>query len=246
MNKHTAAIKLGAELFGKKKYEKAIPSLTLASEVEPFFAFMLGEVYHHLGKSINHGLAFDWYQKAALNGCVEGQTMMGMLHLAGEGVLQDLNKAREFLLKSALDGDVLAQAKLGQIYYEGIGVEPIPNEAFIWFEKAAQSGNPEAQSMVGSMLMHGNGVASNPEEAIGWLKKASEQHSACASNNLGVAYVLGRGVEKDEKTARCFFELSSSLGDEKAAYTIKELGKFGYAKVATDLHEMDLDFRSRY
>ncbi len=75
------------------------------------------------------------YQKAAEQGDVNAQSILGAMYYEGKGVQKNYAKAFEWFEKAAKQGDADAQNILGLRYYNGEGVPKDYTKAFEWFEK---------------------------------------------------------------------------------------------------------------
>lgn len=139
--------------------------------------------------------AFEWYQKAALNGDAKSQWFVGIMYFRGEGIEQDYKKAAEWYEKSAMQGDASAQLDLAEMYRNGKVIDQNLPKAFEWFEKAALNGIDSAQLNVGIMYQEGRGVKQNLEKAFEWTEKAAlSERLPQAQINVAVMYRNGIGV----------------------------------------------------
>jgi TPR repeat protein len=89
--------------------------------------------------------AFDWYQKAAVQGHVDAQYNLGMLYRLGLGVKEDAGKAFMWLQQAAAQGNDIAQYNLGMMYAEGAGVKRNLSRACAWLALASAQGNEKAK-----------------------------------------------------------------------------------------------------
>lgn len=116
-----------------------------------------------------------WYRKAADQGHVEAQYIMGLLNTLGEGVPQSDYNAFYWYKKAAENGHVEAQMTVGDCYSDGRGVTQSDYHAFYWYKKAAEQGDPFAQTAVGICYEYGSGVSKNKTIALRWYRKAAAQ-----------------------------------------------------------------------
>lgn len=116
-------------------------------------------------------------KEAAENGVPGAQYDLALLHLEGEKVYKDIDKAIN-LLKSASEEHPNAAYKLGELYLKGeIIHKNIPN-ALAMFKNAAQKDHLEASYKLGIILKEGLIVDKNIDDAIGYLTKtAAKGHS---------------------------------------------------------------------
>ena len=89
--------------------------------------------------------ALSYFKKAAEQGDVEGQALLGSMYYNGEGVLKDLTQAVFWFKKSAEQGNAKAQYLLGLMYYYGEGVIEDLTQTVFWYTKAAEQGDADAQ-----------------------------------------------------------------------------------------------------
>lgn len=75
----------------------------------------------------NHKEALDWLGKAAAQGYGPALLWLGVLHLNGEGVTQDTDKAVRYLKQASETGNFLARRKLAILMLNGkLGLLRIP------------------------------------------------------------------------------------------------------------------------
>lgn len=87
-------------------------------------AFFCGRAAASLGR---HGEAVSWFRKAASQDYGPALLWLGLAHLRGHGVEQDLPKAVAFLERSAKTGNYLAQRELALLMIRGgLGIASIP------------------------------------------------------------------------------------------------------------------------
>ena len=68
------------------------------------------------------------------------------MYFYGDGVLQNVVTARQWLMQAADRNDAAAQRLLGEIYAKGLGIAKDPAEAYAWFNISAKDGDAEAAS----------------------------------------------------------------------------------------------------
>jgi hypothetical protein len=99
--------------------------------------------------------AFEWHEKAAIQGNADAQQALGHMYFKGDGVPKDYMKAFEWHEKAAIQGNVDAQSRVGFMYYYGDGVTKDSEKAIGWLEKAAMQGHAVAQGMLGASYCEG-------------------------------------------------------------------------------------------
>ena len=86
-------------------------------------------------------LAVFWLTKAAEQGQMSAQYLLGTAYLYGDGVAKNEGTAVLWFRKSAEQGDAYAQNMLGNCYYQGIGVPRDLELAEYWYQKAREQGH---------------------------------------------------------------------------------------------------------
>jgi TPR repeat protein len=89
--------------------------------------------------------AVGWLTKAATQGHVLAQTILGNFYLTGDQIPKDYAKALMWNTKAAEQGNVDAQVSLGYMYEEGFGVAKDRDAAISWLKKAAAQGDADAK-----------------------------------------------------------------------------------------------------
>ena len=88
------------------------------------------------------GAVAKW-QIVADTGDREAQSLLGLMHFAGQGTPQSYPNAIIWLRKAASQGEPKAQFKLGSMYANGQGFVRDYQKAVMWFLIAESSGHPE-------------------------------------------------------------------------------------------------------
>jgi TPR repeat protein len=83
------------------------------------------------------------------------QLNLGVFYHNGEGVLQNYEKAVEWVSKAASQGFADAQFYLAISYYEGEGIERNVERALVWLRKAAKQGHINAKEMLAALKNRG-------------------------------------------------------------------------------------------
>lgn len=87
----------------------------------------------------------DYFEKKSRLGDAGAMLDLGLMYVTGEGVQQDLHRARELLEKAAEKGSPGAMHNVGVFYSKGWGgLSKDSRLAACWIEKAAKSGLPRA------------------------------------------------------------------------------------------------------
>lgn len=127
----------------------------------------------------------------AENGLAPAQRRLAMLYAHGEGVNNDLARARHWAQRAAEAGCVDAMCDLGRYCLRGEGGAQDEAAALHWFQQAAAFGHRESQFELGMLYMRGRGVRANLDEALYWFLLAALQGDVAASGRAAeVAFQL--------------------------------------------------------
>jgi TPR repeat protein len=169
----------------------------------------------------------EYNREMAQNGNAAAQYELGMCYFAGNGVLQDYQKAAYWFRQAAQQGDMHAQYAIGACYLEGKGVEADINNAIYWYEQSAINGYVVAQCELGACLIR----LKDYESAFIWMYKAAEAGFAKAQYNLGNMYYCGHGVQADFNKFEYWIRKSANQGYADAQIML------GDAYLTVDMNE---------
>ena len=93
--------------------------------------------YGYYGFPEDKGLAFQWYQKAAVQGYAKAQNNLGFMYQHGLGVAADYKSALKCYQSAAEQGLAIAQCSLGLMYQYIFGDKDLANQ---WYQKADVQG----------------------------------------------------------------------------------------------------------
>ena len=116
-------------------------------------------------------LGFQWVQKAADAGDVNGLAYLGNCYAEGIGVAPDTEKAKVYLTEAANEGQIEAISKLGELALQ----EGDHFEAIKQFREAADQGYPRAENFLGICYAEGIGVPKNLRSAEEWFRRSDAQ-----------------------------------------------------------------------
>jgi uncharacterized protein len=171
-------------------------------------------------------LAAELFRGLAESGDPRGQNGLGVLHLNGLGLEQDLGEALRWFEQAAEAGHLAAQNYLAQMYEHGVGVEQDHVEAASWYRRAAEAGDSDSQSSLGLMYLNGLGVEADPEQARLWLRRSAEQGNAQAQAFMGDLYRIGEGVPRDYVVAFAWYGVSAAGGYEAGPQLRDQVARF--------------------
>jgi len=155
--------------------------------------------------------AAEKLRKAAEQGNVEAQYILGNSYFTGQGEIQNYTKAAEWFNKAAEQEHKEAQFILGRWYFTGHGITQDYAKAVEWLEKAAEQGHGEAKDWLAKA------EAADKAER---LHKAAEQGDAEAQFNLGNSYFTGQGETKDYAKAAEWFRKAAEQGHREAQFSL--------------------------
>ena len=171
----------------------------------------LGSAYYNgEGVSTDYFKAFEWYQKAAIQGQVSAQYKLGLMYSLGRGVDKDETKSVAWYEKAANHGSADAQFKLGSNIRYILGGDVSKEDAAkseAWLLKAATQGHAGAQHYLGLLRS-----TTDAAKAVEWYQKAAMQGHALAQTALGGHYSSGNGVPKDNAKAFEWYQKAAAQG----------------------------------
>ncbi|AFU97369.2 SEL1-like repeat protein [Simiduia agarivorans] len=112
-------------------------------------AYNLGLLYQgdfQVG-SVDHEKKIRYFKLAAKLGSDDAYRMLGYFYFNGEGVVPNVDIAREYYEFAANMGNVKSQRAVGRIYYEQNNFK----KARYWYEKAAEKGDEIALKLLAQM-----------------------------------------------------------------------------------------------
>jgi TPR repeat protein len=182
--------KKGLEAFNNNLYSEAVEFLVRATELKNgSAACLLGKIYYD-GEAmpIDLGLAFAYFDTAAMYGNDIAMYNLGVMYKNGYGISTDYNKAMENFYKAADKNNDESMVTLGDIFIGGELVPKNVEKGINWYEKAAALGNMDASFNLGTIYMEGQHVTRNTDKAIEWFRKAAESGNETAMRHLAVSY----------------------------------------------------------
>jgi hypothetical protein len=104
--------------------------------------------YYATDEKLDFDRGMTWYEKAANQGNVKAQWMLGGAYFTGMGKPKNIDEAERWLLRAAQSGFVEAQSNVGILY---MTEKSDIVKAEYWLSKAADQGHPEASIMIGAV-----------------------------------------------------------------------------------------------
>ena len=172
--------------------------------------------YYGRGVEKNWDKVFEYNQRAADLGDIDGLAYLGFNYLYGVGVAVNYVEAIRLLRITTQKNNHLGQRYLGYCYEEGLGVDIDKKKAYELYRLSADQDDATAKRFLGQCYEYGIGVDKNESEAVKWYRKSAEQENAVAEWILGQCYEYGIGVDKNESEAVKWYRKSAEHGDAEA------------------------------
>lgn len=139
------------------------------------------------------------WTNAAEWGDVDAQLALARLYLNGEGVPQDLDRAKRFAQTAVRDGEAEQRKWAYQLLAEADERQGREQDAFSWYARAAGLGNPWAQSKLAGYYLAG--APRDQTRAARLYHLAAEAGNPYAQTALGDLYARGTGSERGRQYA---------------------------------------------
>jgi uncharacterized protein len=191
-------------------------------------------------------LAFDSFQKAALELHIGAMFWLGRMYEEGIGTTQNYAKAVEYYSAAGTKGNDDAVVRTAEIYDQGLIGERKRQIALELFVELSKKNHPYATYMIGMAYLNGDGVQKSAEHAFSWLNKALLSGSVDAMNRFRLigtksksdarstedVYAIGKNlaVGGKPKTALIYLEIASQEGIVEANLLLAkeyETGTYG-------------------
>jgi hypothetical protein len=170
------------------------------------------------GVPSTYGDAMRWYEKAAEDGSVQAQNLLGRMFESGTGRARDERAAAGWYRRAAAQGHGGAQFRLGLMYFEGRGVVRDSVAAARWYQMAAMQGHVRAAFNLGYLYDIGAGVLANRDVALGYYRKAAQAGLGEARFNLGILLSTADEADRDSQIgAWAWLALAADQGIANAA-----------------------------
>jgi TPR repeat protein len=210
----------------------------------PVSTYPVGRAYL-LGKGVPVDLEKGrmWLDRAAQNGSLDAQMLLGAAYLSGTKLPKDQRLASKYLLQVAqqqhADGrlrtsQALAQYWIASMYEQGSGLEKSHDKAIQFLQMAANNGNPSAQFDLAALYNDGTGgMTKDVPHACELFEKAADQGNVKAMHNVGFCYQVGSGGKKDENRAIDYYTKAAEAGSTRSQRNLGILfGQSGRAEKA--------------
>ena len=212
-------VSAGLEAFEAGNYDKARTLWLPAAESGNADAqFHLGALFDRAlgGGTADHGLAFKWYERAALQGHPEAGYNLGNAYKHGRGTLQSDSLANYWWQRASDAGVAAASFNLAIQYHRGLGTARDLSRATRLFNLAAAAGHVRARELIAtgkieSVPVHEEAEAAPPgdssdgSDAVAWFRNQPAhnytiQIAAFRSPDGIAAYLRRYGLEESART----------------------------------------------
>ncbi len=167
-----------------------------------------------------------WCRKAADQGYLKAQTMLGQMYWSATGLAQDYRQARKLLTAAAGKGDGQAEGYLGYMNLRGNGCERNCELGMSQLHQGAKT-SPEAQRLLGFVYQQGYCGPVDDVESVKWYQRSYAQKDFVAAYNLGLHYLEGTGVPKDEVKGAKLIQEAAHHGLHGAQWKLGKLYEKG-------------------
>lgn len=153
------------------------------------------------------------FRRSADSGYSRAQYTMGMLHLTGEVVEQNIQTAYWWLKRAAAQDHPLALHHIGICYAQGLGVAADIEQAFRYFSRSAALGLDAAKNSLAVFYNNGIHVVQNEWKASELYLEAADEGDPTAAFNIGNCYLEGKGVKRDVEKGLEWIARSAEQGN---------------------------------
>lgn len=175
--------------------------------------------------------AMECFQKAAEQGNVEANYLIGKMYFEGVCVENDNEIAADWYKKAAEKDYADAQNMLAKMYFEGIGVQQDYDKSAKWALKALEFNDyTESLYVLSMMYLSGMGVPKDDDKAVEMYSKYKNITIPQAMVEIGNMYYKGEGVAQNIKDAKSLWQKAADQGDNEAANLLKKLEQEEKAK----------------
>ena len=174
-----------------------------------------------LGRGVERDLAeaARWLEQSAAAGRPRAAALLADLYSRGDGVQQDLARARELDLQAAETGVASSQMRLGYMaMYPQDPAARDPAGAVPWLKAAAEQDHPMALYLLGQLYFFGQGVEADAE--LGWklFTRAAELGYPPAGSETGWYLLRDNAAADDVQRGLYFLNKAASAGHAPGQY----------------------------
>jgi TPR repeat protein len=209
----------GLEALNAQDFETASQEFSTAFDKgDADGAFYLGRMLElGMGGTPNLKAAVGLYLAGSAKGSGPAKNRLGVLHIQGNGVLQDYEQGAKLICEAAELGDVNGAYNCGSLTLKGRGVEQDEVRAYALFQKAAELGHLGAKNEYANALIEGKYVEQDIEGAVQLFQQTAASGNPVGLYALGQAFAVGLGVDQDLVKAHSYFNIAAALDHPQAA-----------------------------
>jgi localization factor PodJL len=159
----------------------------------------------------------------ANSGNAEGELLLGLAYLDGQGTAVNEAEAARWLERAADQGNAIAAYRLGTLYERGHGVPANAAKSAQLYAIAAKAGNRKAMHNLAVAYAQGAGVPKNYTLAAQWFARAANLGLDDSQFNLAVLYERGMGVPQSLKDAYKWYAIAAAQGDAESKVRVGAL-----------------------
>jgi TPR repeat protein len=214
-----AHLKTGLIALENGDYEEAAGQFSDAyGEGDVDGAFYLGRMLElGMGGPSDPDAAIALYAAGSAKGSAMAKNRLGVLHIQGQGVLQDYEQGAKLVCEAAEQGDMNGAYNCASLYLEGKGVEKDEAEAIKWFGVASDLGHLGAKNQLANALVDGKYVEKDLDQAVELFQQTAAKGNPVGLFSLGQAFAAGIGVDQDLVKAHAYFNLAAALKHPQGA-----------------------------
>ncbi len=181
-------------------------------------AFYLGRMLElGMGGRPSLKAAVGLYLAGSAKGSAPAKNRLGVLHIQGNGVLQDYASGATLICEAAELGDANGAYNCGSLMLEGRGVGQDEARAHDLFRQAADLGHPGARNEYANALIEGKYVEQDIAGAVRLFQQTAASGNPVGLYALGQAFAAGLGVDQDLVKAHGYFNIAAALDHPQAA-----------------------------
>ncbi|QSH40419.1 tetratricopeptide repeat protein [Lentisphaerota bacterium ZTH] len=234
----------------KRFYEMAFNNVhKRAKDGEIRYINILAEMYHYgRGTAVNQKASVELFKYCAQKGYTQATASLGVIRYTGNGIAQDIAKAKNLLLRAAEEGDPRAEFFLSEVYYG----EQKNIDGLNLLQKSSRKGYPPAMFKMALKFESGSEVKADASAAkklflaaanagyapaqlrvseyypdretkLAWIKQASERSFVPAM--LAFAEIIKSGVDSNPAKIMILYQLALKIkpGDRNIIKKVVEL-----------------------
>ncbi|KFZ28465.1 hypothetical protein IDAT_09140 [Pseudidiomarina atlantica] len=163
-------------------------------------------------------------ERYARKGSGDAAAVVAIAYASGDGVEQDLEKAKKFIEQGTRRRNPLAMFVIADWHSRGFVVEQSAEQAQLWLDRAADKGYAPAQYEKATQLLASTD-ASDQQAAIPLLEEAAEANLLSAMYALARLKQTGTVVEQDLPAAGALFARLARTGHADAGKQLKAINR---------------------